>query len=127
MLNRVLFVIQRQAENMRPPKVTALISITDANGRPAVFQKNWSHLLRVSFDDVDPLTFPGQDKHLQEITAAQVADIREFVASHYNECRRIVVHCKHGISRSSAVPRAIAEVAKVNFPASYEEYNHFIY
>jgi predicted protein tyrosine phosphatase len=127
MLNRVLFVSQRQAVAMRPPAATALISITDVNQPPAVFLCGWSQIFRTSFDDVDPLTFPGMDDHLHEITASQVAGLCVFAAENFRQCRRIIVHCRHGISRSAAVAKAIAEAAGVGFPSDYDEYNHFVY
>jgi predicted protein tyrosine phosphatase len=127
MLSRVLFISQRQAEKMKPPKASILISIVNSQSNPAVFRRGWGSILRISFDDVDPITFPGQDGHLKEITTDQVKEICKFVAAHHRKIRRIIIHCKHGISRSSAVARAIAEAANVSFPSSYNEYNHYVY
>jgi predicted protein tyrosine phosphatase len=127
MISKVLFISQRQAIAMNPPRAAALISITDFNRPQVSFKPGWSKILRISFDDVDQVTFPGIDSHLHEITESQVAEICGFVASNSMHIRRIVVHCKHGISRSAAVAKAIAEVAKVTFPADYEEYNQFVY
>ena len=127
MLRRVLFVSQRQAEGMRPPRATALISITDPARQPARIGDGWHSVFRVSFDDVDPVTFPGQDGHLCAIESQQVADIAAFVAEHIHRCRRLVVHCRHGVSRSAAVAKAIAEVCDAPFPADYDDFNEFVY
>jgi predicted protein tyrosine phosphatase len=127
MISRVLFVSQRQAIAMNPPNAAALISITDFNKPQVSFKPGWHQVLRVSFDDVDQITFPGIDGHLHEITESQVAEICGFVASSSIHVGRIVVHCKHGISRSAAVAKAIAEAANVAFPADYKEYNHYVY
>jgi predicted protein tyrosine phosphatase len=126
-LSRVLFVSQRQAENMKVPKGTALISITDPTREPARLGIGWHSVLRVAFDDVDSVTFSGQDGHLLEITADQVVQIAAFVASVSHSCKRLVVHCRHGVSRSAAVAKAVAEVSGSGFPGEYDEYNRFVY
>ena len=126
-LKRVLFVSQRQAENMKPPQATALISITDPSREQAHLRLGWHSVLRVAFDDVDAVTFPGQDGHLQEISSEQLAQIASFVASASFRCKRLVVHCRHGVSRSAAVAKAVSEVAGAQFPSEYDEYNRFVY
>ena len=126
-LRRVLFVSQKQAEAMRPPKTSSLISITDPSRNPATFHSGWVGLLRVSFDDVDAVTFPGQDKHLKEISAEQVFAIADFVAREAKRSSRIVVHCRHGVSRSAAVAKAIADATNIHFPNDYNKYNKFVY
>jgi predicted protein tyrosine phosphatase len=126
-LKRVLFVSQRQAENMKAPKATALISITDPSREQAPLGSGWHSVLRVAFDDVDAMTFPRQDAHLQEITVDQVVEIASFVARAPLSCKRLVVHCRHGVSRSAAVAKAVAEVAGARFPSEYNEYNRFVY
>ena len=84
-------------------------------------------MLRIAFDDVDPVTFPGQDAHLKEITIDQVVEISTFVAKASVNCKRLVVHCRHGVSRSAAVAKAVASVAGAGFPDDYKEYNRFVY
>ena len=118
---------QRQAENMKAPRSTALISITDPSREQARLVSGWQSVLRVAFDDVDAMTFPGQDAHLQEITVDQVVEIASFVARASLNCKRLVVHCRHGVSRSAAVAKAVAEVAGARFPSEYDEYNRFVY
>ena len=126
-LRRVLFVSQRQAETMKVPKATALISITDPSREQAHLGIGWHAVLRVAFDDVDAITFPGQDGHLLEITVDQVVQIAAFVASVSFSCQRLVIHCRHGVSRSAAVAKAVAEVSGASFPSEYDEYNRFVY
>ena len=126
-LRRVLFVSQQRAEAMRPPSATALISITDP-GRPmAALRDGWHAVLRLSFDDVDPVTFPGLDDPLDSLSADEVADIAAFAAAHARHCRCIVVHCRHGVSRSAAVARAICHATGIAFPAHYDRYNRYVY
>jgi predicted protein tyrosine phosphatase len=112
---------------MRPPLKAALISITDPSRPKAVVRDSWAAILRLSFDDVDAVTFPGQDKHLMEITAEQVAEIASFIRIESRRCTRLVVHCRHGISRSAAVAKAVAEAIGLGFPAEYDEHNRFVY
>ena len=126
-MRRVIFVSQRQAESMRPPRAAALISITDPHRPLANLSSNWTAVLRVAFDDVDAITFPGQDLQLREISACQVADIAGFIAAEWPRCKRFVVHCRHGVSRSAAVAKAIAEASGLWFPPEYNEYNRFVY
>ena len=112
---------------MKPPRATALISITDPSRPQANLAVDWGLVLRVAFDDVDPITFPGQDAHLKEITADQVVEIAAFVARASVTCKRLVVHCRHGVSRSAAIAKAVASVAGASFPDEYKEYNRFVY
>jgi predicted protein tyrosine phosphatase len=126
-LRRVLFIGQQRAEAMRPPRRTVLISITDPNRSDAALGPGWADVLRLKFDDVDSVTFPGQDRHLQEITADQVAEIAAFVSAHASSAQRLVVHCRHGVSRSAAVARAVAQALGLSFPADYDGYNRLVY
>lgn len=126
-LRRVLFVSQRRAEAMRAPRAAALISITDPARGPAALGDGWRAVLRVSFDDLDEVTIPGWNDDLQAISADQVADIAAFAAAASRSCLRIVVHCRHGVSRSAAVAKAIAQAAGVPFPEHYRRYNRYVY
>lgn len=126
-LRRVVFISQRRAEGMRPPRDAALISITDPGRPPALIGEGWHAVLRVAFDDKDPVTFPEDYEEMREIGGDEVADIAAFVAVHVRCCRRIVVHCRYGVSRSAAVAKAIAEAADVPFPLDYDDHNEFVY
>jgi predicted protein tyrosine phosphatase len=126
-LRRVIFIGQQRAEAMQAPRHSALISITDPNRPPAKLQDGWAAVLRTSFDDIDPVTFPDDFEDLRAIGADQVIEIAEFVRNHARTCRRMVVHCRYGVSRSAAVAKAIAEAADISFPVSYDEHNRFVY
>jgi len=127
LLRRVLFVSQDRAESMRPPAATALISITDPLAPPARLKSGWAAVLRVSFVDSDPVTFMNEPDRPDSITADDVADMAAFSAEQARTCRRLVVHCRHGVSRSSAVARAICQAAMLPFPVSYERYNRYVF
>ena len=126
-LRRVLFLSQRRAEAMRPPRRAALVSITDTAAAPAVIRDGWQAVLRVAFDDKDPVHFPDDYEDLQEISAAQAAAIAAFVADQQRHCTRLVVHCHYGVSRSAAVAKAVAESAGLPFPQDYADHNDYVY
>jgi predicted protein tyrosine phosphatase len=126
-LDRVLFVSQARAEAMKPPQSTALVSITDPGAPAAQLQPGWSRILRVAFDDIDPVSFPDDysDRHAMSDDLGLL--IACFVCELGSSHRRIVVHCKYGVSRSAAVAKAIAAPAKLRFPPWYEEHNEYVY
>jgi predicted protein tyrosine phosphatase len=124
---RVLFVSQGQAERMRPPRNCALISITDLSAPLAVLRPGWSSILRLAFDDVDPITFPGMNRDFRSLSGDQAEELAGYVVSQLPRCARIVVHCRHGISRSAGIAKAIAEATGATFPQGYAEYNRHVY
>ena len=125
-LDRVLFVSQNRAEAMRPPGRCGLISITDPGRAPAQLEDGWAAVLRLSFHDVDPISRPEEVEDLREITRAQAEQIARFCLSEPG-CRRIVVHCRYGVSRSAAVAKALSEAAGLAFPRDYDDHNRFVY
>ena len=112
---------------MRVPRAAALISITDPGAPQASLHAAWSAVLRVAFDDADALTFADDGATSREFSADDAAEIAAFVATASRRCQRIVVHCRHGVSRSAAVAKAIAESAGLPFPPGYSRYNRFVY
>ncbi len=127
-LKRVLFVSQPIAERMRVPLATALISITDVGAPQANLAHGWAHLLRLSFDDVDPVDYPVDiEERLRPISDAQALELAAFVAGLEPSCTRLVVHCRYGQSRSSAIAKAICERHQLVFPPGYSLHNEFVY
>ncbi len=130
---RVLFISEARAERMIPPSAGALISITDTDKRAAILKAGWRSVLRLSFDDLDPVAFSEdslltlESEGLIKMAQTQAIEIARFVATVYPECRRFVVHCRFGVSRSAAVAKAIAEHLGGRFPSSYDEYNIYVY
>jgi predicted protein tyrosine phosphatase len=84
-------------------------------------------VLCVAFDDVDPLTFPEANPELTALSCSQAQDIARFVLEQAPRSRRLVVHCRHGVSRSAAVAKAVAVTQSVCFPEQYDEYNRYVY
>lgn len=112
---------------MHPPARCALISITDRGKPPPQFQPGWNAVLRLAFDDVDPVAFPGMNPELVPFEATQAAELARYVSSQLMRNKRIVVHCRHGISRSAAVAKAIAEITGAFFPPAYRDHNRHVY
>lgn len=127
-LRRVIFVSEARALAMAPPAKAALISITDTErlSRPK-FQPGWAAVLRISFDDLDPLTFPQLDDVAEALQPDEVVRLARFVALQAQLRQRIVVHCLHGVSRSAAVARAIAHATALPFPAHYDRHNRYVF
>ncbi|MBL8383566.1 MAG: hypothetical protein JNM90_10840 [Burkholderiales bacterium] len=131
MLERVLFLSQPRAEALRPPRRSAIISITDRDRPSANLRSGWDDVLRLPFDDFDPVTWPEEDEDfyegMEEIDAYQMVELAEFCAANARRCRRIVVHCRYGQSRSAGVAKALAQVAGLWFPPGYADHNTFVY
>jgi predicted protein tyrosine phosphatase len=130
-LERVLFLSQPRAEALSPPRSSAIISITDRDRPPAALKAGWDDVLRLSFDDIDPVTWPEEEEDfsegMEEIDAYQMVELAEFCARNARRCRRIVVHCRYGQSRSAGVAKALAQVTGVAFPPHYADHNTFVY
>jgi predicted protein tyrosine phosphatase len=126
-ITRVLFVSETHAVGMRPPKGAVLVSISVPGRLPIDFMSGWLDVLRLQFHDVDGITFPGANPGLHPISDEQALAIAEFVSRHRHAARRVVVHCRSGISRSAGVARAVALHLGIGFPPAYEEFNVFVY
>jgi predicted protein tyrosine phosphatase len=125
-LERVIFIGQDRAETMRPPKSCALVSITDPAKAPADLLDGWTAVLRVQFHDIDPVSYPADSDDLHPISAAQAAEIADFCWESALRCRRLVVHCRYGVSRSAAIAKAVCDVLGLAFPADYDDHNDYV-
>lgn len=127
-LTEVVFLSQAWAEAYAPRPDEALISITDRRARLAVLKHGWAAVLRVPFDDVDPIESPlepGED--LVELTEQEADQIAEFIVREQHRVSTFVVHCKYGQSRSAGVAKAVAAAYGLDFPADYEYANNFVH
>jgi predicted protein tyrosine phosphatase len=130
----VLFLSERRAVAMRPPRATAIVSITDTDAPPARLLPGWVAVQRVSFDDFDP-----EDDALEEflrddeagdfvpLSVAQARAVAAFVGDVERRCSRLVVHCLYGQSRSAAVAKAICEARGLYFPRGYVVPNLYVH
>ncbi len=105
----------------------AMISITGSGTKYPILDPLWHCILRIEFDDVDPLTFPGANQDLRKITQQQAIAISNFVRNLPSSVSTLVVHCKSGISRSAGVAKAVADRYGIYFPAEYSEYNRHVH
>lgn len=127
-LVQVVFLSQAWAEAYLPRPDEALVSITDRGAADANLNDGWAAVLRVSFDDVDPVEMPmAPDEGLVEIQPQEAEQIAAFVHGLKPGVCTLVVHCKHGQSRSAGVAKAVAEAYGLHFPASYRYANNFVH
>lgn len=127
-LAEVVFLSQKLAEAYQPGPGEAIISITDHGAPNAELNDGWLAVLRLSFDDVDPIESPlepGED--LIEAQAHQADQIAAFVRDHSHTVGTLVVHCKYGQSRSAGVAKAVAHHHGLAFPADYRHANNHVY
>ena len=133
MTPRVLFISRARAEEMRPPRRSAIISIVDTDKHPAALKAGWHAVLRLSFDDLDPDSFPaefGMDlggDNMIRMSAEQAEQVAAFIREVTRESPRIVVHCRHGVSRTAGVAKAVSEFLGAFFPPSHDEYNVYVH
>ena len=94
---------------------TIIISITDVDKPPVLFQRsaNLLNVLRLSFNDVDKDgDFPMQPSMAREVI--------RFVSRYLDKVKRIVVHCEAGISRSAGVCAALMVILEGTDSAVFE-------
>lgn len=86
---------------------TVIVSITEP-GRKAKLPKGWHDMLRLAFQDYDPMT-RGHVGPANAVvfTPTMAARLARFARKHRGA--NIVVHCAAGISRSGAVVEALLE------------------
>lgn len=127
-LAEVLFLSQAWAEAYLPRPGEAIISITDRGAPQANLNEGWTAVLRVSFDDVDPLeTEREPDDALIELQVHEAERIAGFVRNHRHQVGTLVVHCRFGQSRSAGVAKAVAKAYGLHFPNGYRYANSFVH
>lgn len=127
-LIEVVFLSQKWAEAYQPRPNEAIVSITDRGAQDADLNAGWLAVLRIKFDDVDPVETPleaGED--LLQMQVLQADRIAAFVRKNLTSVATLVVHCKYGQSRSAGVAKAVAEFYGLPFPEEYEYANDHVY
>jgi predicted protein tyrosine phosphatase len=116
-LAEVVFMSQERVEAYLPRPYEAIISITDHGASNADLNAGWHAVLRLSFDDVDPIDSPAEpDEVVIELQDDQADQIAAFVRDNFHSVNTLVVHCKYGQSRSAGVAKAIAKQHGLAFP-----------
>lgn len=108
---RQVFALSRaDAERLPELASIAVISVTAPERSPANIP-GFSHVLRLSFADVDflnpDLSARAKEKLPHAFTAAHGSAIRTFVETLPAEIASVVVHCEGGYSRSCAIAIAL--------------------
>ena len=100
-----------------------MISISEPLNYPAQLKSGWHGILRLEFHDIE-----NENKPQTIFSRQHALDIVAFVhQAHIGACEGILVHCKAGISRSSAVAKWIAEKYNLPFDRDYNLCNHRVY
>lgn len=124
----ILVMGQTLAERHAPRAGDAVISITDAAAPPARLHDGWAAELRLGFDDYDPIESPAEPgEDLTEIGPDQAAAIAAFALGLPRGVRRLIVHCRHGQSRSVGVAMALAEHWQLSLAADCRYHNRYVY
>ena len=128
-LREVIFISQTWAQTLVPQGSESLISITGRGVAPAQIQAGWQAVLRIQFDDVDPDAFPPDElsADLVPLSSEQAGEIAEFARAIAQHSATLVVHCRHGQSRSPGVAKAICQHFGLAFPAEFNTQNEFVY
>ncbi|MCG5078560.1 hypothetical protein [Paraburkholderia tagetis] len=107
---QVFALSRRDAEKLPRLPSIAIISVT-APERPPASLDGFSHLLRLSFADVDFLSLnlskKSRGKLVHAFTAEQAQAIHSFIEALPTEVVSVVVHCEGGYSRSCAIALAL--------------------
>lgn len=106
-------------EALRPAPDMLAISIGDHDQHPPENLAGFAACLRLQFldcDEVDAAVYGIPAEHL--FTQDQLAQVVEFVREHHAQPQpyRLVVHCRMGSSRSSAIALVAQHLTQADFP-----------
>ncbi|MGY2491134.1 hypothetical protein [Cupriavidus sp. CP313] len=109
-MRQVFALSRRQAERLPRLQSIAIVSITSPE-RPMASLEGFSHVLRLSFADVDflnpALSQRAKSRIPDSFRADQARDIHAFIRGLPDNVASVVVHCEGGFSRSCAIALAI--------------------
>ena len=138
--NTTSFISKRRAESIDDlifANNQILISITTNpvpntaswNCKQANLQESaWKDILRLEFDDADPLHMNGEEiKNYNLFNENHAISILKFLKKYQESAEDVIVHCEAGISRSAAVSKFIAYIYNLRFPEHYAIYNKHIF
>lgn len=122
MIERVMFINRHAAERFPGVADWAVISVSEDT--EVKLMEGWFAIHCVYFHDVVPSR--GCDQAHVLMNAQHARDIVDFVESVAPHLRRVLVHCKGGISRSAAVAKWVAERYDLPFDHGYALYNRHV-
>lgn len=109
---RVFALSRAEAEALPLFESVAVISITKPGG-PHARLSDFTHVLRLSFADVDHLSpdisVRGQKRIADAFTAEQALQVLKFIETLPLQVRDLIAHCEGGYSRSCAVAKFLHE------------------
>lgn len=127
-LTEVVFMSQALAEACVPRSSEAIVSITNRGAPTASLNEGWAAVLRIAFDDVDPVKSPVEPgEGLVELQESEAESVAEFVTGNRDRVTTLIVHCRYGQARSAGVAKAVAKAYGLHFPKHYRYANNFVY
>lgn len=122
-IQRIHFMSRANAEKLPGHPQVAVVSISDPADEPAQLSPVFSHVHRLSFNDVDT-----DDKNEYVLFDKPLAHgVWDFVERLPDTVDTLVVHCHLGVSRSAAVAKSLAQFLQVEYPEKYSLYNKHVY
>ena len=107
-----------RVSELEPRPNSILISITSKNSEHPKINKNWAHILRLKFDDVDNKSDNG-------ITYKDAQAILNFVISHIGS--DLFINCDAGISRSTGILVALELIFNSrDMSSEYRYHNRYV-
>lgn len=121
-LGKIVVLPLAALPNFSYPKPWATISIVDAewfyNGKaPQISDENRVDMLRLGFDDIEFERRTGGALFTNE----QALQIWDFIVPLWDQIDLLMVHCFAGISRSTAIAKAISDRFQPKFSDYYDQ------
>lgn len=122
----LVFIPLVEAERLVPKQSWALISISDPSVKPCIRYEQWSHSIRLDFEDV------ASDEDGIVFSEAMAVRLIEFALSLPETVNLLVIHCIAGVSRSGAVMKFLTKFVfrdcyNFIFDKGYHQYNYTVY
>ena len=123
-MKTVLYASRLLAESLTGDVTSLMISITNPAQPLATLRSNWGAIHRLQFHDVDSYDYLGH----KVFNNTDAEGICQFLQAHANTTSGIVVHCHSGVSRSTAIAKALAEHYRLAlYPEEPKYYNPLVY
>ncbi|MCE5300899.1 MAG: hypothetical protein LLG37_08540 [Spirochaetia bacterium] len=122
----LIFIPLIDAERLVPKPSWALISICDPALKPCIRYEQWSHSIRLNFEDV------ASDEDGIVFSKTMAVRLIEFALALPEAIDLIVIHCIVGVSRSGAVMKFLTKFIYKDcynfiFDKGYHTYNYTVY
>ena len=114
MISHIEVCSRAKIESRKNIKDAAIISITNIGASDANIQQNNLNILRLKFDDIDPIWFAkiGANVDTTRIFNKALAEkIKKWTSNLIDDKQiyTLIIHCEMGVSRSGAIATAIQE------------------